>query len=633
MRRVQFYFFALVILNSIFNIHSVRAQEEFSVGIVAHYDVAETGETRVSHEVTLTNNFSTIHAASYVFNLQGIKTKNITAFEGSKQLPTSVSSEQDTTTIKVQFPDAVVGKDKSRVFTIFYDDTNVATRNGEVWEVTIPKLSGVEDYNAYTLLLSVPNQFGEPAYLSPKPINTQRQDKLVYTFNAQQLSTAGVVAAFGNFQVFGFELLYHLQNPYDKNGEIEIALPPDNTFQKVYYTSITPKPISIRLDEEGNWLAMYHLRGKEKIDVKATGAVQLFAQPQENRILTPIDTQKYLKESIYWQTKDLAVINAARNLKTPKEVYDFVVGTLSYDYNRVKAGVDRLGASQALANPSSAICMEFTDLFIAVSRAAGIPAREVNGYAYTENPKLQPLSLVADVLHAWPEYWDSERNIWVPVDPTWGNTTGGLDFFSKLDLSHFAFVFHGVDPEYPLPAGSYKIAENPQKDVNVFFGALPENTQNLTLAVHLDKQFLPFLPFRGVLSVTNNGASALYDTSPGFSSTTGGIKSERNIEFLPPFTTERLEFTWIPGTPTSFLFGKNQITVHVGSQEVKYTIGADFLIWQIFGIFLVLTVVTASVLTLVFSRKRIKNVFSKTSKIAAKFTKRSWRLPFPRRKE
>ena len=57
--------------------------------------------------------------------------------------------------------------------------------------------------------------------------------------------------------------------------------------------------------------------------------------------------------------------------------------------------------------------MEFTDLFVAIARAAGIPARESVGYAYTTNSRLRPLSLVTDVLHAWPEYYDADKKIWV----------------------------------------------------------------------------------------------------------------------------------------------------------------------------------------------------------------------------
>ena len=112
-----------------------------------------------------------------------------------------------------------------------------------------------------------------------------------------------------------------------------------------------------------------------------------------------------------------------------------------------------MGALSALNNPTSAVCLEFTDLFVALSRAAGIPAREIDGYAYTNNAHDRPLSLTEDVLHAWPEYYDFDKKAWIMVDPTWGNTTGGIDYFNALDFDHIAFVIKGENSGYPIPAG------------------------------------------------------------------------------------------------------------------------------------------------------------------------------------
>ncbi|NCC70435.1 hypothetical protein EOM09_02540, partial [bacterium] len=41
--------------------------------------------------------------------------------------------------------------------------------------------------------------------------------------------------------------------------------------------------------------------------------------------------------------------------------------------------------------PNSSICTDFTDLFITLARAKGIPAREVQGFAYTNNSKIKPI--------------------------------------------------------------------------------------------------------------------------------------------------------------------------------------------------------------------------------------------------
>ena len=146
-----------------------------------------------------------------------------------------------------------------------------------------------------------------------------------------------------------------------------------------------------------------------------------------------------------------------------------------------------------------------------MSRAAGIPAREVNGFAYTQNPNIEPLSLVADVLHAWPEYWDKDKASWVQVDPTWGSTTKGTDFFSKLDLRHFTFVVHGLDYQKPYPPGSYKLGPNPQKDVYV---ALTQASfpplRNSKIEFHVISN-VPWADAIVELIIENTGNVAMYD--------------------------------------------------------------------------------------------------------------------------
>jgi hypothetical protein len=149
-------------------------------------------------------------------------------------------------------------------------------------------------------------------------------------------------------------------------------------------------------------------------------------------------------------------------------------------------------------------------LFIAIARAAGIPAREINGYAYTENPEIQPLSLVSDVLHSWPQYWSEDRHAWISVDPTW-ESTSGINFFDHLDLRHIAFVIHGTDDSLPLAPGLYKVGDNPQKDVFVSFGQLSSSSdENPIITSHISKKIWPFVntyTFR----IENKSKTAVYD--------------------------------------------------------------------------------------------------------------------------
>lgn len=494
----------------------VAAQSEFSVDATVTYDVQESGKTIVTHNIVLENNFSNIYATNYGLGLENIETQNISATDlNGKKIPVEVQKDGVSTKIKISFSDAVVGKGNKRNFSISYENGSFAVRTGEIWEVSVPRLEEETSFRNYKVILKVPSGFGLEAYISPKPESSQTDSKgLIYIFNRSQLTKTGISAGFGQFQIFSYNLSYHLENPLGKNAVTQIALPPDTAFQKVYLQNLEPKPDNVTVDSDGNWLASYILTARQRIDVVASGSVQIFAGYRTFPKPTDKELSDNLLETEFWQVNDPIIKALATELKTPKAIYDYVSKTLKYDFNRVQPNVQRMGAVSALNNPTQAICMEFTDLFIAIARAAGIPAREINGYAYTENPELQPLSLVADVLHAWPEYYDKDKGVWIPVDPTWASTSGGINYFDKLDLRHFAFVIHGESDIMPYPPGSYKLGPNPQKDVYVSFGKLPEErTSNLRI-FFTPVRTLPFLNSIYSVKIENPGPQAVYTVYP-----------------------------------------------------------------------------------------------------------------------
>lgn len=579
----------LYLLSSVWAYH-ISAQQEFIVSYNTTYDVHTDGNATVTHNITLTNNFSKLYATSYTLSLERKTPSQISAYAKNGSMPVETKTDGEKVSIVVNFPDAVVGKDKTRNFSIKYNLAKVGIQNGRVWEVTIPKLSESQNINEYELQLIVPASFGEAAYVSPEPRQkTTGDDTRIFTFSKNDLNRAGVVAAFGKFQVFSFALTYHLKNPYSQTGETEIALPPDTAFQQVFYEQISPKPEKIRLDEDGNWLATFKLTPNQNLDVVAEGKVQLFSQPQQlyPRFAKSDLVRQYLLETEYWQVNDPQIKALAKSLKTPRAIYDFVVGRLSYDYSRVREDAKRLGAKQALQNPDSAICMEFTDLFIALARAAGIPAREINGYAYTENPTIQPLSLVADVLHAWPEYWDETLGVWKPVDPTWGNTTGGVDFFDKFDLSHITFAIHGQDPTMPLPAGSYKLQGSAQKDVQVQFSLPPKAVENkVKIEVVSPPILLPFLGNELEVRFTNPGQTAFYNLPTSLES----------IGFLAPGDTNTQKMKFRPQ-----LFKPVNVVVWAADESLTYNIPtAATRLGLVITIFTSLTFIVAAILFIHF---------------------------------
>ncbi len=516
---------------------TIFAQGEFVTTTNITYDIADSGKTQVTYDINLRNTASDMYATSYTLTIDGLQPINPKAFENKTPLTLEQQAKDKIVSLKVNFINPVVGKDKVRNFQIVFDLDSIALKTGEIWEITVPKIADTNPTNSYQIKLAIPKVFGDVAYISPNAQNkTETIDKNIYSFTKDQVAASGVSAAFGKFQTFSFELTYHLENPLNQIAFVDVAIPPDTAFQKMHYASLAPKPSQVTIDQDGNWLARFYLKSKERVDVKALGNVQIYSSPFGPTIHPGIDyLETTKKESAFWQTTDPQIMALAQNLKTPRAIYNYVVSTLKYDYDRVKPNAIRLGAKGALTSPQNAICMEFTDLFVALARAAGIPAREINGFAYTENLQLQPLSLVADVLHSWPEYWDSTQNVWVPVDPTWGSTTGGEDFFDKLDLRHFTFVIHGSDPQKPYPPGSYKLGPNPQKDVFVAFSETPIKAYT-TPTISFETQKLLFIPIATKIKVSNPGPEALYNKTLTISFD-NRLFSTNSISILPPFAT------------------------------------------------------------------------------------------------
>jgi len=193
----------------------------------------------------------------------------------------------------------------------------------------------------------------------------------------------------------------------------------------------------------------------------------------------PSDLKKlYTKADTYWEVENSRIKDLALELFDPKknvaqnayEAYKYVVENLEYDTEITQENtIQRHGALKALTQKGAWACMEFTDLFIALTRAMGIPARELNGFAFSEGESIVPTPVdfnTGDMLHAWAEFYDPNFG-WVQVDPTWGNTSG-IDYFTKLDTNHLAFVVKGVSSEEPYPAGAYRLDTN-QKQINVDF--------------------------------------------------------------------------------------------------------------------------------------------------------------------
>jgi len=493
-------------------LQSVSADENFDIALTSSYTVQNNGMTTIEQQFTLTNKTPTLYASQYAIELGSSKILNVKVFDKSGAIPANVVSTDKKTSISIEFESFSVGEGKRREFTVQFESPDIAVISGNVVEVYIPRFSDLAHYDSYKVELRVPERFGQPARVNPPADLTGLQNgNTVLEF--KNLGDQGVTALFGEKQTYDYTLRYHLENPTTSIGLAQIALPPDTSYQKVQYLNLDPRPKELSSDADGNWIATYEVAAGRETEVQLSGKATLYLSPQSD-IPNPQPLEAHTLAQKFWPIDDSRIKELAQQYNTPRSIYDYVVGTLTYNFAKVNGPVTRLGANGALDDPLQAACQEFTDLFVALARESNIPARRITGYAYTENSRLRPLSLVDDILHAWPEYYDSEKQQWIAIDPTWGNTTGGLDYFSQLDFNHVTFAINGVSDTLPYPAGSYKRTAEKTKDVEVSFGK-EEPLPELNVSYLFSKKPFWMAPFKNqyTLRMTNETGVAWYNLS------------------------------------------------------------------------------------------------------------------------
>jgi len=530
------FFFTFFLINFTQKIYAEN--KNFEISVHTDIEVTDDGNAIIAQTIKIVNKKEFIFTPTYTAFLgyKNISNIQISSSSGSLQYK-AFDDDEKGKKLEILFPKKIVGLDTDNTFTISYQTRDLAKKIGNIWEVNILGISSPEDFSSYQVSLSIPKNFGKLSLSKPYKFIYDTSQNFVFTKN--EIGKSGIYLIFGNEQYYKLRLTYNVTNANFFTDSAEIALPPNTAYQEVLITNITPRPLSVYKDSDGNWLAQYKLSSSQKLKIIADILVKTHSQPQYSE---QIDTSEVnLSEMKYWEVNNPKIQNEAKNLKTAQEVYDFVVQKLTYNYNKISSNNIRLGAAQVLTKSDFAVCLEFTDLFVALARAAGIQARAVEGYAYTENAKLRPVSLAKDVLHVWPEYYDNQSKTWIMIDPTWGNTTKGMDYFNTLDFDHIAFVINGKSSEYPIPAGGYKFDAN-SKDIVVSFASASEFVKKSKVEVsgEFKNSHLAGLPLTGYIIIKNLGNNSLQDKNVFFSSNLSSQKYSFHIDSLPPFGEQKI---------------------------------------------------------------------------------------------
>jgi len=543
----------------------------------------QSGLAYITQEVSLVNQTADYYVSEYTLSVVGSKISEIKAYDKVGPLQVKTQEKEKTTIISLKFNEKVVGEGRVLSFILKYQAEGLAKKEGNLWQIAVPRLANQDYINEYQLQLKIPQSFGKIAFVNPNPRQQQQKEGyLLLDFEKKDLLNFGAVITLGQYQTFNFLIQYQLKNPTSSAVYEKIAIPPETDSQSIYYQSLEPKPVNVEVDEDGNWLALYKLGPQESFAVETQGQVKIFSQ-SKSQTETGFDFpgKEYLSPQKYWPSNNEKIVTKAQELKTPEKIYRFVVNTLDYDYNEVKKESARKGALAALENPQKAVCSEFVDLFVALLRAAGIPSRELVGFAFTENEKLKEISQSNDMLHSWAQYFDQEKKNWIAVDPTWEKTSGGLDYFHKFDLAHFTFVIHGLSDTYPPSPGAYRQEGSEGKQVFV----------SLAKEEVLEKK--PYFSIKSIspktiYSAKNNRIEVVLKNESGFSlkqpalNLSGNLTaypSEHSLETLPPYSLTTFSFNLKP--PELMKDYEEQLIFTLDGAEVKVKIKVYSLVLRV----------------------------------------------------
>lgn len=209
-------------------------------------------------------------------------------------------------------------------------------------------------------------------------------------------------------------------------GELRVALPQADSMTFAAGPVVSPRPSRVEKDELGNVYAVYEkvaegaFRKEFKVSFVGVQEVSLVSAdaPIDSLRSLPPGLEEFLRPSPYIESDSPEIVEVARRLSSgvstvrqlASRIADYVSSTLRY--NDALGSIRdswSLGALWAL-HAKQGMCLQFARLYVAIARAAGLPARVVEGLVVT------PPGGSSSYLHAYAEFYLPGYG-WVPVEP------------------------------------------------------------------------------------------------------------------------------------------------------------------------------------------------------------------------
>jgi transglutaminase-like putative cysteine protease len=209
-------------------------------------------------------------------------------------------------------------------------------------------------------------------------------------------------------------------------------------YQVVISTQITPGDYTIDTDRYENQYAkfdFYDLPPGDQIEIQISYVVAVNPLSYSLESCSGPMFDEYTNPERYLESDAYEIMSLARDLSQGKNnpceqaraFYDYV-GDEFIEWTYHSQDLGALYAAQNLSGD----CTEFSDLFIALNRAADIPAQFLEGVVCCTENGYDP----SENKHDWTEVYLPETG-WVPADPTFGRSLDNRDkYFASIPADH-----------------------------------------------------------------------------------------------------------------------------------------------------------------------------------------------------
>ena len=233
-----------------------------------------------------------------------------------------------------------------------------------------------------------------------------------------------------------------------RGGRLDIVIAPSSATDSCLVRDAVPSP-HLEKGAEGNVHAIVKIPELEveetfesRIDVKYVTAKSAFELDLVAGATGPANAPaEYCKRDRFWETDDPLIKRTAERIRrSSRNTSEFLTQTFAWIRDNLKLREPqptRLGAARAIRDLTGD-CDEFSDLFIALCRAANVASRRVVGLFYHEREGERR----SFDWHAWAEV-QMTPSVWIPFDPS-------LNFLAGTSERHLPRCCMGRRSDYPI---------------------------------------------------------------------------------------------------------------------------------------------------------------------------------------